>query len=866
MCASEANKDRNSRSVDARIINLYQGSVNGDRLFAEHSQYNVFAHYELIDVLDANTPTVQYTDDSPLLRAYCTSSHHPPSDPQQTLLAFTDIISSKMSTGGYTQQQIDDFWNCHTEPLLFLSMISLDVDQEYASILEKIDTIYADSPHLAYITFDYCNVLVFSRGSSFQQAARHILSLDYSSDQNIVDSITLYSFAYNYTECLPSEMVETFGAYLRFGVADMEVMERFETALKSAAPDKKVEKNWIIGRHDVGILCYDADLRWLSMAWEKAKQFHTDWYVNFTLSIMIRPVGNTAVGKLPSQTESSSLPARMEQSFSNFKEVYEAKCKQVNISTDNVWLRWLHVTSQQAVKLLENKMTRELGVSLVPQFLDFFQYAQLLWSNPDLELGKKWDEAEKCFSVLLSNISILVDSMNHHSRQFISSPPFRTVAFEMPPKLMAYYTMVLHQLISILQDDTPSRQYGFTITPQFTHTLNVRSLTEEYRHLLPDSQYITIGVSEEAMFRLQHTTAALTHEISHFVGWKGRRREIRKENIVYTELYNTILAIAERFCESLMNYYGICEEITDFTESSLPNMVIQLQGLLVRYQPQYEKNIHFFSEDLKVLLQFLPYKLHNTNVLCNFLFECCWKLLIEQDGILLELGSRIQGIECQRTGLPPDAPCEALNLSKQNLYRIFKNVLQAYSSENCAPLTEMEPRWHKICALYSETFADLQAILLLELDFSSYISLFVLKSDDTLPQIEWSRILALVVTLEGTKGWDVSDFAQNQTVEELRQFYNAADRFSLNNKDVDLIAIQKLSHYLHCCSDSLKSKFNSDSNDSVKHLRELYKSLSNENTAIYLVENLSREIQQYRKLLLDPQGSNDENRNNIPQV
>lgn len=847
--ANTENNDFNQ--VDARVVNLYQGSVNGHRLFANDYQYNVFAHYEKIDVKAANAIAKDRVDNSPLLRAYCARSSECHSEPQQTLLAFTDVVESKNTKKvGYTQKQIDEFWNSNTEPLLFLSMLSLDVNQDYYAVLQKIDEIYADDLHLAYVTFDFCNILIFSKGKSFQQSAEHILALDFASEIKIVDSITLYSFAHNFADCLAPEEQETFGAYLRFGVADMDVMKQFEASLISAVKGKTFEKNWIIGRHDIGILCPNANLNWLAAAWSVASKFSNEWYTSFTLSIMIQPSERPISGSLPPRAEPSRLVNKMEELYEDFQKAYLMRAEQEGVSADIVWLRWLHETSQQAVALIENKMTRELGVCLVPQFLDFFQYANTLWSQEGLIWGSKWDEAEKCFAVLLSNTSILVDSMNHHSRQFIASPSFRTVAFEMPPKLMAYYTMVLHKLITALQDKTPSRHYGFTITPQFAHTLNVRTLTHKCRDLLSNSQFITIGIGEEAMYQVQHTTAVLTHEISHFVGWEGRSREIRKKNIIYVELYNTILAVVFEFYNSLRDYYRTDININAFSETEIPYMAKQLQKHLISYHSEYGEMDIIFLEDVKVLLQLLPYKICNTMALSRFLFECCWKLLFEQDGHLLELGSVIQQIECQRTGMPPEAPIETLRLCKQHLYRIFMKSLQTYSSENYAPSDDMEKRWNQICELFSEAYADLQTILLLELDFEEYLRLFIVKTSDELPQIELGRILALSVALEGTRGWQTEVFSRNHTIEYLLKCYKAADRSSLNCANVDFIAIKMLQEYLTHCAKILASKFCDDTNTEVEKLRKLYVSLSDENAAFDLVENLAKAIQLYRSDLL----------------
>lgn len=92
---------------------------------------------------------------------------------------------------------------------------------------------------------------------------------------------------------------------------------------------------------------------------------------------------------------------------------------------------------------------------------------------------------------LFQDVSILMDSMNRSSRQFIQTPPFRTTAFSMPPKLMAYYTAVAHQILDALQDDT-NNFYGFMIAPSFVKELEVISLAEQ--RLTEGNQLLSISI------------------------------------------------------------------------------------------------------------------------------------------------------------------------------------------------------------------------------------------------------------------------------------------------------------------------------------------------------------------------------------
>lgn len=847
-------KDDNGlrKSVDVRIVNLYQSTAKDQRLFAGDFQYNVFAHYEVIEVQGVAESTTGIIDSSPLFRAYCASTKDECREPHQTLLAFCDIAASKDNDKiGYTEQEVEDFWKNEKEPMLFLSMISLDTAQNYHETLKKIDEVYGDSLHLAYITFDYCNILLFSKGRSFQQCAERMLRLDFDTQQNIVDSITLYSFAHGFSERLNDNEPETFGVYLRFGISDMKKMDEFWETLQyesSSFNDCSIKKNWIAGRHDVGILCQNATLNWLAMAWKLAKTFSEKWYTSFILSILIQPTSNDIKGKLPSQSENSGLLKIMNEKFNSFKTAYEERCEKVNVPVDWVWLRWLHEASQQSVALLENKMTCELGVCLVPQFNDFFTYVECLWST-EFELGPIWNEAEDCFATMLTNTSILVDSMNHHSRQFISAPPVRTVAFEMPPKLMAYYTMVLHKLIEVLRDDK-EHEYGFTITPQFTHTLNVRSLIKESQSLMGGNQFISIGISEQALYRMRHTTAVLTHEISHFVGCCGRKRDVRQKNVLYVELYDMVLEIMEKLYFELKAYYGIDKDFQEIDENTLPDIVDKLQKCLKQNWPEYIENENCLTEDLEVLLQMLPNRLCTTPALYKQVFECCWDLLLGREGHLLGFGMAVQEVECQRTGMPSEAEYEILNFARQGIFRLYQKVLQECNDASFLPADDEEPRWKNICDLFCETYADLQAILLLQLDWQSYADLFISRPGEVIPQAEWSRVLALAVTLEGREGWEEQDFSQDDYTAKLMNLYRQRDRISLNEVDVDIVAIDCLLEYLNECKESLDKMFDTDDGAKVSELRALFKSLSNEKGSVEVVSSLAKDIQRYRQSLM----------------
>ena len=154
--------------------------------------------------------------------------------------------------------------------------------------------------------------------------------------------------------------------------------------------------------------------------------------------------------------------------------------------------------------------------------------------------------------------------MNHSSRQFIQTPPFRTMAFSIPPKLMAYYTAVGHQILLALQDD-PDNHYGFMIAPSFVRNLEVVSIA--VKELTDKDQMLSIAVSEPALYSLQQTTFYLVHEFSHYLGQKNRMRDERKDYLLKACIHNFLWYALGDFLEALTSEMDGMLQIFDEEET-----------------------------------------------------------------------------------------------------------------------------------------------------------------------------------------------------------------------------------------------------------------------------------------------------------
>ena len=889
-------------NVDMRVIRLFQKNVRERGRFSAESRL-MFSHYDAIEVspvFDSHNLTderqafsnssMDNTDgkgkkEDLLYQAYRYSCEKNSIEPHQTILAFTDVVKvdqdEKFCGYGaegkwiaFNEKYVSEFWSKEQHPLFFLSMISLNPEVSASAFLYKLHSVFLDIPHLAYLTFDYCNVLLFVRTDSFKCMAELMAKVNYETNRSIVDSITMYSFSRfggDYTN-INDDVLD---AYLRFSVQDIDVMNQYYDKLKEMEgtfPNLEVSKNQILGRHDVGIFCRNISLKGLFGIWEKTKEFEIQdvdrWYTAFTLSVMIRDCSIPERGKLSDRIDSSLLGTVLEQRLDVFRKVYGRQCSYYDVSVDNVWLRWLSDSCRQAVALLQNKMTRDLGLSLVPQFEDFLDYALKLWDRQELLPDKSRKEAERCFNSFFQNMSILVDSMNHHTREFIAAPPVRTLAFELPPKLMAFYTLYIHRLIDAFQDDE-ERKYGFTITPQCTRILSVETLTKEGRVLMNGDQYISIGISEESVYRISNTMAILAHELSHFVGWRARCRKKRYDCLLNVEIYYMILKLFELYLEDVYAWIGSSSNEVDETENAentseidfgmdmISHTVNRLKADLYAEESAVYDDEHYLMDEVIKRISTIRVKMNNYYGMTEKLFDCVWESLIESDGNLLTLGKASYQEMLKITGLSDDLFSSVIPLMKQELRYIFYNrTIKRFEKLLKSEYWDENGAWITFANTFSEAFADVQSLILLKLSWAEYISLTDASDFENVQRSERNRILAVAVAVnqtEALRGWSREDLYRDSLLKTLMQLLKENKQQELMDYDVDMILVNELISYLKCCIVELRSLFQKAKKKRADELCVLYNTIKDLESFYMPYEKIEKMLVEYRKELLNNQ-------------
>lgn len=884
-------------SVDARIVRLYSKEINRQALDATETHYKLFAHYDEIKVLAGASSAFSDKNANPLLETY--KDFHRETEPLpgvsgQTMFVFRDIPPDE--TGGVEEKRrIDEFWRDSSEPLFFMTMINIGTSgfSEIEKIMEEIQRCYAEQKHLTYVTFDYCDIVIFLRGASFSECARCAFDLDYSQalkerGVRIADSITLYSFSSCLGKLSPEKLTgESFDVYLRFGVTDLARANTFYEDLKKSsqqnAPSAVLSQNVILGRHDFGIFAKNVTLQWLMDAVAISDSVTPPeiekWFTTRILSVLIpQPASFPSCGTIhPTPTDVSNLQSYIQEQHYGFEKMYRVFCEQNGLTVDNVWLRWLQDASAQALSFLADPMMADLGVCLIPQFLDFYKYTLKLYKDASL-LVEHCDKVNAIFQALFTNVSVLVDSMNHSSRQFIQTPPFCTISFEMPPKIMAYYMAVARNLIAALHDG--AQTYGFTFSPKFTYSLDVLSLA--LTDILDKAEFISIGIGEEQLYCLQDTTAVLLHEIAHIVGWRSRCRRKRFLCFLSVALQDLLLDIAsdltgalrERFIENanseeeakalqgIESYLGWAN-LYAFAQHVLAVLMNNHPAFRVAQNAEQNEDgeCSFYMRTLLQCAKSLPNYIAQNTDLRQKLYDFLWENLIQDpDKRVSELGRGLRLLAQRRDGMLPDT--DNLALAKLDFDRLCFRILERYCVGALSPEEEKaKDRLENTTRyMFNETYADLQAIELLELSCEKYLSLFR-QENQKLPAGELPRFLAIAVTMNWSeeetdallRPLSASKQALLPCVKKICSAVpGEADRARkiLTENNINPALLAELLEYLKTCKEQTDERVAADESGRIRGIRQIFGDLSNSNSVLQVIEKLQAFTDEYRQELL----------------
>jgi len=877
--------------TDARIISLYSQGSKIDTSAKKLGIYSSSLYYRAIEVTSIKTDeSGSKGETSPLLFAYKTAvdSEKSFADQQfptgaflQTILAFADVTEAP-GIGQYTQDEIDVFWDDRA-PILFTTFLNISSADSMAMAVERINNLFERDKCKVYFAFDSYDIIIFYKGQSIADYVRRIHQLCYQKGEQkesafVVDCMTMFGFNMNSDTVYDSN--EQFDVLLQFGADNMSEVRNY---IKNKSP--KMDNVLVLGRRDVYLYYEDVNLPWVKRTLEELTELeglpdHDKNIlnnINLQLLVNLRHAGEGVTAS--SYRNKKEVTENTKGLLGLFEQKYEEMCKKELLIEDKVFLRWLKDSLSLALEFYSNALSSEVAICLLPQYISFMKYYirffESILRNKKRQdklktAGINWMDRGKI--LFFNTVLMLLESSNHSDRQFIQAPSFHSISFEMPPKLLAFFSICAHYLIDAFQDKDENEDYhGYMISPSFASELDVSTLAP-LRNDHKDN-LLSIGIGESSMYTLKHTMEVLAHEVSHFVGEDGRCRPDRKRYILQYAIWHILSALVDRLVQyPPLDDHDVRlalwkEQFGRLIESITTGKVDKILYELKKANPYYDDKYIYMHDIEQTLLPELvdaiALNFDVNNIIINWLMEGVLHNVSSGDEPRYSYETKwkekldaILGDSCNieiRRGVLQEELERWLGRQTYHLkdYYYEKVIVVHRKSVN---------RSEMFCYLFREAYADLQTILLFSFSWADYVNLIVYQAQNFAPN-DRPRLLAVAKTMRENSvdglQWMDNEFRSDVYSEMLRDIHplimtdELSDPFSFIKQDINPVHIYYLRQYLSACrkeiSKHLKNRGEKKDDLSIQQLHELHNMVSQNGSVLALETRIKRMTEQFEQ-------------------
>lgn len=696
---------------------------------------------------------------------------------RQNLFAFTNRANKEYFTDdgyAFSGEKLDRFWEDKKFTFnRFYSLLHIRgcKKKELYKLLSWLNQVFNSNNSqeytaVFYFTFDYSDIIICAKNISVSEYTSKIFSINYNNNIStnkiksynylIKDSFSLLVFnseiireTFNYIDKNNNLCYEDFeknisnslsdfkniiyeddiSVVYNIGVQDYNLFNDFISDLDNHGI--QYEQFNMLGRHDITIYKRDANLIWLLILLYFVDKFSTSDDINqldkllFNCESFIRVKSST----VNSNTNSSNYEYAIKR-YDSAKKTLESKVNFIIAqSQEKALMKLVHSSSLQSIcnsiiGIFKNGFADDFVICIYESFIAFLDYLTEKTKSNDSENIEKFNDVYNSYFEIVSS---LVNSAMHTDRQFVQAPSFNPVFYDVPPKLMAFYT-VLTSNIKKLNKGNESSNYSFIFKPSFSN--NIAVFPYSYNQAPPTDRLLAVSINEESLYQPTNVINVMCHEVAHYVGNEQRSRETRKEYWV-----KAILFVVYKMILNTMNNNQInsCSNL----DSLLVNLVSN-NFEIIKYEPYY-KIENGYSEFLNIFI----YRIFDS--ICNN---------IKIDNSLKEFFAdnfeEIDYAEC--------AEHIKMNITLLSHF-IPENITTKLKTD--FSISNLFFEWYKnLLSVFREAYADIQMILLSNLSFDKYIKNFVLYENmsfsDFVADITFYRIFSVVYTLYELNFWDLS--------------------------------------------------------------------------------------------------------------
>lgn len=823
---------------DVRIVELikFEKPMNTIQDFHSVKDYLTITYYDKIQV---HPVTVNTGEDSMhaayrIMESIQFQSGKGDYEFRQLIVCFADVKEP--------YNEFRKFWEDQNCPLFFVTMVNVSLNVRLEDEIERIRSVLDGLDYRLYLTYEYDEILIFTKSKSLRTYAERVMKIGFHKEnRGVLDTITVCCFGDDSEPCGDEQVTIS----IQLGVKDYQVAVDYITK-------KGINKdaiNWVLGRGDIGFLTVRDGLSWIREFYREGRKIGFPWLSTVQFSVMVRNKDPKKSQELTGKPVESPWYAVSEQRLEKIFPLYEKKCRKLRIPVDPVFERILCETGRLVDNALENRLSQDLAVCILPELDDFLRYLEHILTNPALQ-ERHAEALRSSLNSFYLSILALVNSTVHSNQEFILIPHSAPPSFEMPPKVIVYYGLIVRQIIEAFRDD--ERIYGVMLAPKLVDDLEVESFS--ITELEGTGHLLSVSIGEKFLYNLRDTVMTLGHEMAHFVGEKTRERGWRRELILSYYLY----LLLSRLCSICLELLPGGADLGNLVESEyLRKTAEKLSKCVVEKAPMSCPLRRRMLEEVK--------KLAGT-----ILYDPSYTKIILEDIIfpLLELP------ECRKRLMwHLNAVLKFSNDGKLDAYlyaRIEHLFNQAIRDclENWAASIDDGEFSEYIGYLFAEAYADIAMVTLFEMSMDEYIHVFSrgmgkleYHRGTTEDVIEMTRFIAVVRAAARTQhhwGNIVNDKKSMKWEDVLRSVANDACEWNIyafcQENQIDVMLTMYLVKYLVKCAETLKMQFESGSQrTAVEVLHTLYAEIENPSTILNQITRIREQERECLDRLVPPQ-------------
>ena len=355
------------------------------------------------------------------------------------------------------------------------------------------------------------------------------------------------------------------------------------------------------------------------------------------------------------------------------------------------------------------------------------------------EADKREDEDKYgYFYDFLTSFNMYAQNSMRSDRQFTEVPDFNIRIYETPAKMNAFYNAVIYNLKSLLNElgasEKKRHEYEFLTCPGVANNMQVREI---YPELIEDKRLFLVDMPEKQVYSPWLMFVMMAHEVSHFVGRGIRQRDFRYECLV-----RMVSEVVVRYLyEKLAGYFGDEEHFNEITHlegggsywEALENEIVQQLESYMEWEDNdkfIEKRFNRKSLDREKGREYWKKRIHqygyHSDMLKKLMLEhLCW--ICEEQKIYAYLPNRefIYQLSKGKSGEQARGDGERLENSLEKWLLEFCRVSE-WNLSDWGAYAVID----KLMYLLKECFADLGAVMLLDLSMEEYLKSILLGAYD----------------------------------------------------------------------------------------------------------------------------------------